>query len=293
LSQIADRKGDLAGQAAALERALAIDRKNFAGDSNWTANTAGYLGEARIWQAREHEADVLLEEAEGMARRLGWTETAAQWHADRGLILERRGDLAGAMAAYDSAAQVFAAQKRKVQFHPEILSRRIALLARQGHAEQALADADQLIAEYDGLTVDFTSADVHAARSVALEHLGRAADAIAAQRRAVQILRDVRTSGWRERGAQRRLARLLVASGDAAGVKEAEGLLGAATPPADDPAEAGMQAVALAELAAAKGQPEQAARSAREAVALLDRRLPEGRLDDDEAHALLERLPKS
>jgi hypothetical protein len=50
--------------------------------------------------------------------------------------------------------------------------------------------------------------------------------------------------------------------------------------------------MALAELAAAKGQSEQATRLAREAVARLDRRLPEGRLDDDQAHALADRLQR-
>ena len=181
------REGRYEEERKAIGERLAIARATFPGDHPWIAAALAELGEA---EARDGEpaGEARVREGVEMFERLGRPDARAL------------GSLARAQARDGRDAEALANADRAIAACVDtgttgnkiclgIRNLRAITLARMGKAEQALGEADAVLADvrkaFDIPIVEL--ADAHTARATALAALGRRDEAVAAGRDAIAV----------------------------------------------------------------------------------------------------------
>ncbi|MEZ5545780.1 MAG: serine/threonine-protein kinase [Lysobacteraceae bacterium] len=191
LANLAYVRGDIAEQTALTERALALARASFPGDHPWVANSMAERGLQHARAGRIDEGETMLHDAVAMYARLGSSD---ELHALRQLAIAQRlnGDDKGAMASLERGlALCRAAGETASQGCIVTRANRALLLARTGHAQQALEEAQ---AADDALPKDAAlyseRSQISEARAAAFATLGQHREALAEQDAAIALLQE-------------------------------------------------------------------------------------------------------
>jgi serine/threonine-protein kinase len=191
LEQVLDSRDDFEEQQRVGERRLALARKLFPGDHSWKSMSLADTGWYLVRAGKVEEGEARMREAIAAYDRMGDVDMPAIGARRRlALSQQRRDDYAGALQTLDGAATLC----RPPGIAGNLMcltvrANRADVLAYLGDGATALVEAD---AALEGLlrTVSADADEVaqaHQARAAALAALDRDAEALAAQREAVDI----------------------------------------------------------------------------------------------------------